>query len=192
MKRFIGILACAFACSRSQAPAPDPEPQSPAPSSETVPKGVEPKGVEPKGSDEPSAGVAFYYLDEEIVRTRHCEATAVVSRVLAGSPPSTDDVLRTLFRGPTQAERAKGIISVFEQSPSDPGAGPLADYFLRAEADGKTVRLHFEARAMAYLNAAACVQIGTKTSIERTLRDFGDFREFVYVVDGVVVTEWDA
>lgn len=136
--------------------------------------------------------VALYYLDEEVVRTSHCEATARVVRVLEVAAPDAEAVLRSLFAGPSEAERERGIVSPFERTPNDPNAEPLAASFLGAEVEGETIRLLFRSEAEAYLNAAACAQMAVKTSIERTLQAWGNVREVVYVVDGRVLDEWDA
>lgn len=181
---WVGVLGLvALACGgQPQPPAavgatPEGQPAPTSPSVEPAPARTE---------------VTLYYLDEEVVRTSHCEATAQVVRALDVAEPDVEAVLSSLFAGPSEAERETGIVSPFERTPNDPNAEPLAASFLGAEVEGDTVRLLFRGEAKAYLNAAACAQIAVKTSIERTLRAWGNFREVVYVVDGRIFDEWDA
>lgn len=73
------------------------------------------------------------------------------------------------------------------------GAEPLAKYFRGATLKRRKASLQFSDDAMRYLNNTISIQSFVKGSIEKTiLSNFRSVKEIEYVVDGKVVTDWDA
>jgi hypothetical protein len=121
-------------------------------------------------------------------------AHAWVERTLPAGAEPLDAVLKLLFAGPTPAEQARGLFSMFTgQSPAHAPAPPLAQSYrgVRLLDDGTAV-VEFSRDAMPILNAAACAQVAAKSSIERTLLQFRGVGAVIYCIDGKIVDEWDA
>ncbi len=73
------------------------------------------------------------------------------------------------------------------------GAKPLAEYFRGATLKRKKASLRFSGDAMRYLNSTVSIQEYVKGSIEMTIKkNFRSVKEIEYIVDGEVITDWDA
>jgi hypothetical protein len=135
--------------------------------------------------------VTIYFPDgPAIERSVRCDAVAPVTRRLTRTDP--DAILRALLAGPTPDERARGLRDPFQHPLAGSGPdAPLVRAYVGVEVKGNTAYIAWRGAAMAYLNAAMCAQDEVKSAIFVTLSARG-IREVRYVIDGVIVDEWDA
>lgn len=161
---------------------------------ETSGSGDFPAPPEPPGV----SGTLEVSSEERVVRLHYplesdphgdCKAHAWVERPLPACTEPLSYALESLLEGPTASEaKAHSLVD------STRGRGaPLLDSFLgvRLTSSGVAV-LEFSAPAMAYLNQAACAQVSVKSALLRTATQFEGVLDIAFVVEGKLVTEWDA
>jgi len=126
---------------------------------------------------------------------RNCGAVLPVQRKVTQSTPVTpDQAIRILLSGTSEEEETRGFTSEFFQ----PGSWkfdeflPLGDYFKKITVDQGMATVDFDSGALAYLNAAACIQSSVKQPIYWTLLQFPEISDVQFSFDGVVMTEFDA
>lgn len=110
-----------------------------------------------------------------------CGATEEIIRSIPKTVAVADAALRELFKGPTTAEKSRGL----EMS------AKLADYNSIIVRNG-VATVDFKQSALVYLNGAACMQESVKGPIEQTLKQFPSIKSVNYSINGTVFTEWDA
>jgi|GEM_PF-1253875 len=122
-----------------------------------------------------------------------CAAVGPVIRMIPLETATLDTAVRALLAGPTKAERSRGFASVYLGLPNAEQVAPLLQYFRSVTMhENGTVVLDFSPEALAYLNAAACIQAAAKAPIEATLRQFREVTEVQYFINGIQFDEWDA
>jgi hypothetical protein len=103
-------------------------------------------------------------------------------------------VLRLLFQGVTPEEKKAGLTSSFAgltDSQSNP-VEPLLNYYQGVTITDGVATVQFSRPALAYLNAAACLQATVKAPIEDTLLQFPTVKSIQYSIDGKIFDQWDA
>lgn len=139
------------------------------------------------GGTQEMMSVTLYFGDQDVIAVSDCSATKSVTRSIVKTASVADSTLRLLFQGVTQAEKAQGLVSIF-----DSFERPLAESYRGISVAHGVATVKFTAPAMSYLNSAACMQQVIKASIEQTLLEFPSIQSVQYSVDGKIVTEWDA
>jgi spore germination protein GerM len=138
--------------------------------------------------------VLVHFVDNENPATlTSCGITRGVVRNIGKSDNMYAETLEELFKGPSNEEKATGLVSTFElKTNSTPEIKPLGTYFNGVVVDFGVATVDFKKEALAYLNGAACLQESVKQPIENTLNQFPGIEEIRYSIDGEVFTEWDA
>lgn len=139
------------------------------------------------GGTQEMMSVTLHFGDQKIIAVSDCSATKPVIRSIVKTASVADSALRLLFQGVTQAEKAQGLVSIF-----DSFERPLAESYRGVSIANGLATVKFTEAAMDYLNSAACMQQAVKASIEQTLLEFPSIHSVQYSVDGKIVTEWDA
>lgn len=149
----------------------------------------EPPGVSGTLEVSPDARVVRLHYPLDSDPYGDCKAHAWVERQLAACSEPLGAALRALLEGPTANEtKTHSLVDSMR------GRGaPLVDSFLgvRLTPSGVAV-LEFSGPAMSYLNQAACAQESVKSALRRTATQFEGVLDIAFVVDGKLVTEWDA
>ena len=120
-----------------------------------------------------------------------------VETTIPGDFDSLDSILWALF---TLSDQAKDsslsnpfLPSSIKSTSGFQGAEPLAAYFRGANLKRRKASVHFSGEAMRYLNNTVSIQSFVKGSIEGTIqKNFRSVKEIKYIVDGKVITDWDA
>lgn len=143
-------------------------------------------------------GVTLFFTNKAVMIERDCGATKPVLRMTLKTTAVADAALRELFKGVTTEEAAMGVTDGFSAEYLQ-GAGynykdskDLIDYYQGVSIENGIATVKFSQGAMAYLNAAICMQQIIKAPIEQTLLQFPTVSKVQYSVDGKIITDWDA
>jgi spore germination protein GerM len=153
------------------------------------------RNVNGNGNETPQTlSVQVHFIDTRNPASQtDCGVTRAVNRTIPYTLATADASLRQLFSGPTEAERAEGLISTFEPSAnSQPATAPLGDYYLGVTIEDGVAVVNFSETALGYLNSPACMQASVKAPISDTLRQFPSVSSVEYAINGEIFTEWDA
>jgi spore germination protein GerM len=134
--------------------------------------------------DDPNAEIELVAVERTVKRTNRVADAAV----------------RELLKGVGDAERKKGLTSVYavkdiitgREECSRDKMKPLADYFLGVSIKKGVATVNFRAEGECYLQSAITMMNFVMDPIDATLKQFKSIKEVQYALDGKVITEWDA
>ncbi len=112
-----------------------------------------------------------------------CGAGEFVKRKVPATTRIADAALKSLFAGPTAAEKAKGM-----QDTGLPG-----DYYLGVTIKKGVAIVNFRHGAEAFLHVSGptCYQATILAPITQTLKQFSAIK-VEYAIDGRIIKDWDA
>ncbi len=123
-----------------------------------------------------------------------------VERTVKRSSRVADAAVRELLKGANDAERKKGLTSVYEVKDIITGRGecqsakmkPLGAYLIGVSIRRGTAIVNFRPEAECYLQSAITMMNFVMEPIDATLKQFPSIKKIEYALDGKVITEWDA
>jgi hypothetical protein len=126
----------------------------------------------------------FFVNTRMSTRESDCAAGEWVTREIPATKKVADAALRQVFRGPTAAEKKRGMQSISQ----------LAKFYIGVTIRSETAIVNFRPGAERYLYVGGpiCMRETSLAPMTKTLKQFPRVNDVEYAIDGKIIGDWDA